>query len=194
MKKENQKNQLLEISSKKLALLKSKNANIEMYVRIALFTGLRYSSISKIKFDDVIIVAGSYFIEINTMKNQTKSNLVKISKDIYTRIQSHKRQSKFNNFIVEGLYSNKPLTAQYINRILTQILDTTTHGLRYCFAICNKINGASADLISNSLFHKNINTTMIYMNHALTTIRLFGKKTLNNFIEKMRGYVYLLDV
>lgn len=193
MKIENKRKQLLEINEKKFNELAKISEKVALYVRIALFTGLRYSSISNIRYCDVVAENGYFFIEINKMKYQNKSNLVNINQDLYNKIMATKGRKAADNYVIS---SNKPrtkLTIQFINRILNKVLNTTTHGLRYCFAIANKINGASIEMVCNGLFHKNINTTMTYLSHALTTMRLYGRDKLKKWLLQTKKYINFLE-
>ena len=184
---------LITISSKQLKQIENKNPNIDIYIRIALYTGLRYSSIANITYKDIVREGNHYFILIKKMKKQTSIQKVRISKDIYTKIQNHKKKCKYENFIIEGIYSNKPLSIQYINKILKYFLECSSHKLRHTFALVNKLNGAEIDIICNCLFHKNIVTTMIYIQMALTIKRLYEKKYINEYINHMKKYVCIIE-
>ena len=184
---------LIELTSKQLNQIENKSANIGLFIRIALYTGLRYSSISNIKFTDIAREGNHYYINITKMKRQKTTQKVRISKDIYLRIVKHQKQSKYNNFVIEGIYSNKALSIQYINRILNYYLKVSCHKLRHTFALVNKLNGTDIDLISVCLFHKSINTTMIYATKALNLIRLYGRKFINDYILQMKKYVCIME-
>jgi integrase len=186
-------NTLINITSKQLKQIEEKNSHVEIYTRIALYTGLRYSSIAEVTYDDVIREGNNYFLIIKKMKRQKDVQKVRISKDIFIRIQNHRKQSKYNNYVIEGQYSNKALSIQYINKILNFVLGCSSHKLRHTAALVNKLNGTEIDLISNFLFHKNIATSMIYTAMAHTMIRLYGRQHIKDYLSNMKKYVCILN-
>jgi len=136
--------------------LKSNITNVLRYFLFCCYTGLRYSDIKNLRFDDL---QDNKYISIKMIK--TKRDV------IIPLIDKAKNLIPVKHFDKQKVF--KVYTSQPTNRYLKEIMNTagiskqiSFHCARHTFATVSKSLGIDYDVISKLLGHTDIKTTKIY--------------------------------
>lgn len=141
--------------------LKPNKANVLRYFLFCCYTGLRYSDINNLKFNDI---KDEKYISISMIKTKEKVNIPLSEKaKLLIPKQSFKMQAVF-----------KVLSDQPTNRYLKEIMreaninkSISFHCSRHTFATVSKSLGMDYDVISKILGHTDIKTTKVYAKYEL---------------------------
>jgi len=140
--------------------LKPNITKVLRYFLFCCYTGLRYSDIENLRFDD--LQDDNKQISIKMIKTQKNViiPLTKKAKELLP-VKHFDKQKVFNVY-----------TAQPTNRYLKEIMkiagiskQITFHSARHTFSVISKSLGISIDVINKILGHTSIKTTMIYVKY-----------------------------
>lgn len=126
----------------------------------SVYTGLRYSDIENLKWENVIHdIHQGHYITLNTKKTNTKDNLP-IPQQAYSLL---KMEGTNSGQIFKDLNYSKiqsPLKKWIKDAGINK--DITFHNFRHTYATLQLANGTEIYTVSKLLGHKNISTTQIY--------------------------------
>ena len=150
------------------ALVKT-SCNNPLMKRAALFsalTGLRFSDIQKMKWNEIEFIQGEgYFLNYNQKKTKGVE-VLPISEQAYSTTEGtdNPKDMPQENFVIEGLkysaYHNKHLFQWLVAAGITK--NITFHCFRHTFATLQIFMGTNLYTVSSMLGHKDLKTTQVY--------------------------------
>lgn len=174
--------------------VRQKNPLISMMLEFETFTGLRNSDSGMLKFSDVmingtvrksfnVVQSKSYNMRINRKKNPSTKKAAKAAATVTITVNQQLKDLILDIHAINGQHklmfqsghhsakSGRPITRQYINRVLGDIakdmqldFELSTHSMRKTFARTLLKTGANIKDISTLLGHGSVATTDIYLN------------------------------
>lgn len=143
-----------------LQYIEGKSEHIQLAFKTLIETGIRLSELKQLKEENFIEVNNKYYIEVLESKNQT-NRIVPISSVLYNSILKYISSSVFygNIFVL----SNRAY--QYYADMFSKEYDFkfSIHSLRHTYATRKSQEGLPIQIIQKLLGHKDISTTMYYV-------------------------------
>ena len=177
------------------AVLAESNKTIRDYILISLFSGARRSNILSMRWSDLDLERGLWYIKIT--KNGTPQTVTLCPEAISILTERKKDTNSFFVFPGTGQSGHLKEPRKGWKRILKRagIEDLRIHDLRRSFGSWQAITGASPLIIGKSLNHKNIQSTAIYsrlnidpvrllVNNAVAAMMKIANKDINEIISK----------
>ena len=177
------------------AVLAESNKTIRDYILISLFSGARRSNILSMRWSDLDLERGLWYIKIT--KNGTPQTVTLCPEAISILTERKKDINSFFVFPGTGQSGHLKEPRKGWKRILKRagIEDLRIHDLRRSFGSWQAITGASPLIIGKSLNHKNIQSTAIYsrlnidpvrllVNNAVAAMMKIANKDINEIISK----------
>ena len=115
-------------------------------------------------------------MKMKCVQNMRKTGGAKVSKDTfdillfyYAKYRKLLRESEYLFITLSGEHAGQALTEDAVNAMLRRLqkktqIKVTSHMLRHYFANERRKNGWSLELISQALGHRNLQTTINYLN------------------------------
>lgn len=143
-----------------LNFISNKDEHIYIALRLLLESGIRLSELKKLKISNFIEVNHKYYIQIDESKNFT-SRIVPLSSDTYNLVLNHAESQVFFG----SIFSLTSRAYQYHCDQFAKIYNIkfSIHSLRHTYATKLSQNKTPIQLIQKLLGHKNIATTMYYV-------------------------------
>ena len=177
------------------AVLAESNKTIRDCILISLFSGARRSNILSMRWSDLDLERGLWYIKIT--KNGTPQTVTLCPEAISILTERKKDTNSFFVFPGTGQSGHLKEPRKGWKRILKRagIEDLRIHDLRRSFGSWQAITGASPLIIGKSLNHKNIQSTAIYsrlnidpvrllVNNAVAAMMKIANKDINEIISK----------
>lgn len=177
------------------AVLAESNKTIRDYILISLFSGARRNNILSMRWSDLDLERGLWYIKIT--KNGTPQTVTLCPEAISILTERKKDTNSFFVFPGTGQSGHLKEPRKGWKRILKRagIEDLRIHDLRRSFGSWQAITGASPLIIGKSLNHKNIQSTAIYsrlnidpvrllVNNAVAAMMKIANKDINEIISK----------
>lgn len=141
--------------------LNNKHDHIRLAFKVLLESGVRLSELTTLKPNNFIVVNNKYYIEIHESKNY-KSRLVPIAKTLYTEVISY---IESNNYILGTIFNLTNRGYQYHADEFSKKYNIkfSIHSCRHTFATNLARKSVPVQHIQKILGHKNIATTMYYI-------------------------------
>jgi len=144
------------------------------FLRLALLTGARKSSILRMRFGDVDLARAVWTIPPSDSKNKQSVHIPLVPEAVEV-IRSRKVASGGHEYVFPGRHGvghwtdpKKPLKAVFD---AAGFKDVRLHDLRRTFGSWQAANGSSELLIGKSLGHKNTRSTAVYARLTLEPVR-----------------------
>ena len=177
------------------AVLAESNKTIRDYILISLFSGARRNNILSMRWSDLDLERGLWYIKIT--KNGTPQTVTLCPEAISILTERKKDINSFFVFPGTGQSGHLKEPRKGWKRILKRagIEDLRIHDLRRSFGSWQAITGASPLIIGKSLNHKNMQSTAIYsrlnidpvrllVNNAVAAMMKIANKDINEIISK----------
>ena len=153
---------------------------------VLFFTGLRLNEVQELKIIDIknLIQYGNVKINISKTSSERKLYLTNTFQKELVKIFDLKNENDDNRIITKGANKNKKTSInnivfiQQVNKIIKEILGTgfSSHSFRQGLITEMGSKSINIKIISQFIGHKNISTTMGYMNPT-------DEQILNNLIR-----------
>lgn len=143
-----------------LEFISKKDEHIKLAFILLLETGLRLSELKKIKESNFIKINNKYYLQVFDSKNHTNRK-IPLSSEIYNLVLDYAQRNIFSGTIFN--LSNRAY--QYHCDIFAKQyqLKFSVHSLRHTYATKLSQKGTPLQIIQVLLGHKNIMTTMYYI-------------------------------
>ena len=125
-----------------------------------LHTGIRLSELKKLTIDNFIKINKKYYIEVLESKNQT-NRIVPISLENYNLVSNYAKDSVYYGNLFNLTSRAYQYHADQFKKDFN--IDFSVHSLRHTYATRRSQEGLAVQIIQKLLGHKNINTTMYYV-------------------------------
>lgn len=152
----------------------AEDVRIADFLRLALLTGARKSSILRMRFADVDLARAVWTIPPSDSKNKHAIHVPLVAEAVEV-IRSRLVASNGHEFVFPGRYGKghwtdpkKPLKAVFD---AAGFKDVRLHDLRRTFGSWQAANGSSELLIGKSLGHRNTRSTAVYARLTLDPVR-----------------------
>lgn len=145
---------------KKLTALDSQLSPIESAFLFSCYTGLRWSDIEKLGWDEIIESDGSYSIRFKQQKTGGVENL-----PIPDKLVSKLKLIRNNGGLVIPNLSYSNHVSRLVERYLAKagiVKQMRFHGARHTFATVQLLLGVDIYTVSKMLGHKDLKTTQVY--------------------------------
>lgn len=140
--------------------IESKDQHIELAFKILLNTGIRISELTSLTIDNFIEINDRKYVEIIQSKNDN-SRIVPLSNDLYDQVL---------NFVDSNVYfgrvfslSNRAYQYHADQFSLKYNINFSVHSLRHTYATRKSQEKLPVQIIQKLLGHKDISTTMYYV-------------------------------
>ncbi len=188
------KENITEIEYKKLMSFTRGNENLRENTKLNLlrtftilfFTGLRVNEVQELKIIDIknLLQFGNIKMTISKTSSERKLYLTNSFQKELIKLFDFKNENDDNKIITKGANKNKKTSInnivfiQQINKVIKEILGTgfTSHSFRQGLITEMGSKSINIKIISQFIGHKNISTTMGYMNPT-------DEQILNNLIR-----------
>ena len=150
------------------------DVRIADFLRLALLTGARKSSILRMRFADVDLARAVWTIPANDSKNKTPVHVPLVSEAIEV-IRSRLFAAGGREFVFPGRYGKGPLVD--VRKPIAAVFkaagfeDVRLHDLRRTFGSWQAMGGSSELLIGKSLGHRDTRSTAVYARLTLDPVR-----------------------
>ena len=164
------------------------DVRIADFLRIALLTGARKTSILRMKFEDVDLARAVWIIPANDSKNKSPVHVPLVPEAIEV-IRARLAAAGDREFVFPGRYGKGPLVE--IRKPIVAVFkaagfkakDIRLHDLRRTFGSWQAIGGSSELLIGKSLGHRNTRSTAVYARLTLDPVRKSVERATNAMRE-----------
>lgn len=143
-----------------LGFINNKDEHIKLAFKILLESGIRLSELKQLKEENFIEINNKYYIEVLESKNQA-NRIVPVSKDLYKMILNYAKENVFKG----TLFNLTSRAYQYHADMFQENFNIpfSVHSLRHTYATRKSQEKVPVQLIQKLLGHKNISTTMYYV-------------------------------
>ena len=164
------------------------DVRIADFLRIALLTGARKTSILRMKFEDVDLARAVWIIPANDSKNKSPVHVPLVPEAIEV-IRARLAAAGDREFVFPGRYGKGPLVE--IRKPIVAVFkaagfkakDIRLHDLRRTFGSWQAIGGSSELLIGKSLGHRSTASTAVYARLTLDPVRKSVERATNAMRE-----------
>ena len=168
------------------------DVRIADFLRIALLTGARKTSILRMKFEDVDLARAVWIIPANDSKNKSPVHVPLVPEAIEV-IRARLAAAGDREFVFPGRYGKGPLVE--IRKPIVAVFkaagfkakDIRLHDLRRTFGSWQAIGGSSELLIGKSLGHRNTRSTAVYARLTLDPVRKSVERATNAMREVVKA-------
>ena len=168
------------------------DVRIADFLRIALLTGARKTSILRMKFEDVDLARAVWIIPENDSKNKSPVHVPLVPEAIEV-IRARLAAAGDREFVFPGRYGKGPLVE--IRKPIVAVFkaagfkakDIRLHDLRRTFGSWQAIGGSSELLIGKSLGHRNTRSTAVYARLTLDPVRKSVERATNAMREVVKA-------
>ena len=166
----------------------AEDVRIADFLRLALLTGARKTSILRMKFADVDLGRALWIIPANDSKNKSPVHVPLVPEAIEV-IRARLAAAGDREFVFPGRYGKGPLVE--IRKPIVAVFkaagfkakDIRLHDLRRTFGSWQAIGGSSELLIGKSLGHRNTRSTAVYARLTLDPVRKSVERATNAMRE-----------
>ena len=162
------------------------DVRIADFLRIALLTGARKTSILRMKFEDVDLARAVWIIPANDSKNKSPVHVPLVPEAIEV-IRARLAAAGDREFVFPGRYGKGHLWEP--TKLIAAVFEAAglknirLHDLRRTFGSWQAIGGSSELLIGKSLGHRNTRSTAVYARLTLDPVRKSVERATNAMRE-----------
>ena len=152
----------------------AEDVRIADFLRLALLTGARKTSILRMRFADVDLVRAVWTIPANDSKNKSPVHVPLVPEAVEV-IRARLVAADGREFVFPGRHGNGPLID--VRKPIAAVFkaagfkDVRLHDLRRTFGSWQAMGGSSELLIGKSLGHRNTRSTAVYARLTLDPVR-----------------------
>lgn len=143
-----------------LDFINNKDEHIKLAFKVLLESGIRLSELKQLKEENFIEINNKYYIEVLESKNQA-NRIVPISSVLHKRILNYAKENIFKGTLFNLTNRGYQYHADAFAK--KHEINFSVHSLRHTYATRKSQEKVPIQIIQKLLGHKNINTTMYYV-------------------------------